>query len=352
MLRALDEAGVRPDLIVGCSVGAINGAGYAADPTAVGVDRLERLWRRMADGDPDLMPSPRLMPVVAQLARRGPSLHNRDRLTDLLEEELPTKTFSGLAVPFACVATEVETATEHWFEHGRLVPALLASAALPAVYPALEYRGRSYIDGGVLHEINTAKALAMGATELYILHVGHLENRSFDIQRPFDGAVQAYWTARRWRMEEDLRQVPAHCTVHRLPAGSTPRLRFDDFSQAAELSDLAYDATSEYLLTGRAPEPVSGPISEPEPEADANVDIDVDVDLVAADGKQDSDHDPDRSATAGNTDSVATKSVDGGEDRAPADNPAVGPRRARRLARKPRNSSAVERTERFRRNRR
>ena len=263
MLRALNEAGIEPDLIVGCSVGAINGAGFAADPTAAGVERLERLWRRIADGDPDLMPS-KLIPVVAQLARRGEALHDRQRLIDLLDEELPTKTFAGLQIPFACVATDLDTASEYWFEHGRLVPALLASAALPAVYPAFDYRGRTFIDGGVLNEIHTARAVAMGATDLYVLHVGHLEGRAQEVQRPFDGAIRAYWTARRFRLEEDLRKVPPHCVVHRLPAGSNPRLRFDDFSRAAELSDLAYDATAEYLRTGRSPEPVSGPVSEPE----------------------------------------------------------------------------------------
>ena len=267
MLRALTEAGVRPDLVVGCSVGAINGAGYAADPTLTGVDRLDRLWRRIAEGDPDLMPS-RLIPVVAQLARKGESLHDRQRLADLLDDELPTKTFAGLAVPFACVATDVDAAAEHWFEHGRLVPALLASAALPAVYPAFEYRGRTFIDGGVLNEVHTARAVAMGATELYVLHVGHLNDRRYDIQRPFDGAVRAYWTARRYRLDADLAGVPPHCTVHVLPAGSSPRLRFDDFGQAGELADLAYDATAEYLRTGRAPAPVSGPISVPPPDHD------------------------------------------------------------------------------------
>ncbi len=265
MLRALNEAGIKPDLIVGCSVGAINGAAYAADPTGSGVERLERLWRRLADGDPDLMPS-KLIPVVAQMARRGEALHDRQRLADLLDEELPSKTFAGLRVPFACVATDLDTASEYWFEHGRLVPALLASAALPAVYPSFDYRGRTFIDGGVLNEIHTAQAVAMGATDLYVLHVGHLEGRAQEVQRPFDGAIRAYWTARRFRLEEDLRRVPPHCVIHRLPAGSNPRLRFDDFSRAAELSDLAYDATSEYLRTGHSPEPVSGPVSEPESE--------------------------------------------------------------------------------------
>ncbi len=265
MLRALAEAGVVPDLIVGCSVGAINGAAFAAEPNLAGVERLDRIWRRIADGDPDLMPSRRL-PVLAQMARRGPSLHDPGPLVELLDEELPTRTFSGLRVPFTCVATDIDTASEHWFDSGRLLPALLASAALPVVYPAVEHGPRTLIDGGVLNEIHAVRAFELGATEIYVLHVGHLESREFDIQRPVDGAVRAYWTARRYRMEDDLRRIAARCTVHRLPAGSNPRLRFDDFSQAGELADRAYRACTQYLRTGLSPVPVSGPISEPAAE--------------------------------------------------------------------------------------
>lgn len=267
MLRALAEAGIVPDLIVGCSVGAINGAGFAASPDLDGVERIDRIWRRIAEGDPELMPSRRL-PILAQMARRADALHDQQRLADLLDEELPTKSFQGLRVPFACVATDVATASEHWFESGRLVPALLASAALPVVYPAVEHGSRTLIDGGVLNEIHATKAVAMGATELYVLHVGHLEGREVDVQRPWDGAVRAYWAARRYRLEDDLRRIPDHCVVHRLPAGSAPRLRFDDFSQAGELASLAHRATSLYLQTGRAPLPVSGPVSPPQFEVD------------------------------------------------------------------------------------
>ncbi len=265
MLRALAEARIVPDIIVGCSVGSINGAAFAAEPNMDGVERLDRIWRRIADGDPDLMPS-RFMPIAAQMARKGEAMHDPDRLADLPDDELKTKTFDGLQIPFHCVATDLESASEYWFDSGRLVPALLASAALPAVYPAFEYRGRMLIDGGVLNEVHTARAVELGATELYVLHVGHLEDRAMDVQRPFDSAVRAYWTARRFRLEDDLGNIPSHCVVHRLPAGSKPRLRFDDFSQAGELSDLAYQATSQFLRTGRSPSPVTGPVSEPEPD--------------------------------------------------------------------------------------
>lgn len=252
MLRALVEAGIRPDLILGCSVGSINGAGFAADPSLRGVARLERIWRRLAKNDPALMPAGRI-PLAVQLARKGVSLHDPKPLEDLLAEELPIQRFEELTVPFQCVATDVASASEHWFDSGPLVPALMASASLPAVYPPREVDGREYIDGGVLNEIHTTRAAELGARELYILHVGHLDDRPIDVQRPFDGAVRAYWTHRRFRLEDDLGRIPGSCTIHRLPAGMSPRLRFDDFSRGPDLAEQAYRRSSHYLRTGQVP---------------------------------------------------------------------------------------------------
>ena len=130
------------------------------------------------------------------------------------------------------------------------------SASLPAVYPARIIEGRSYIDGGVLNEIHTTRAVELGATELYVLHVGHLDDRMQDVQRPFDGALRAYWTHRRFRLEDDLTRVPGYCKIHRLPAGATPRLRFDDFSHGPELSEIAYVQSTEYLRNGSGAEPL------------------------------------------------------------------------------------------------
>jgi NTE family protein len=248
MLRALVESGIRPDLILGCSVGAINGAGFATDPTLRGVARLERIWRRLAIGQPELMPN-KLIPMAVQLARKGQSTHDPQRLQDLLEDELPVDRIEHLRVPFQCVATDLDTARERWFTGGPLIPALMASAALPAVFPAVRIDGRTLIDGGVLTEIHAERALELGATEIYALHVGHLTDRPVPtVQRPFDGALRAYWTARRYRLADDLRRVEGRCEVHLLPAGSTPRLRFDDFTRGPELTEIAYDETRRYLI--------------------------------------------------------------------------------------------------------
>ncbi len=250
MMRALVEAGITPDVIVGCSVGAINGAAFAADPGVRGLLRLERIWNRLADGDPDLMPS-RLLPLAAQVARRGEAVHDQAILASLISEELPVRTFEELAIGFACVATDLDDAEEWWFDSGPLLPALLASSALPAVYPPVEIDGRRYIDGGVVREAPVAQAVAMGARRVYLLHVGHLsEARSRSVDRPIDAALRAYWLARYRRFEDELESLDDHSvTLIRLPAGEIPDLRFDDFSEGRTLVARAHEASAAFLAT-------------------------------------------------------------------------------------------------------
>ncbi len=258
MLRALNEAGIKPDVITGCSVGGINGAAFAADPTAAGVDRLIRLWSNLADGNPDLMPRSRL-PLIAQMALKRASIHDPAVLEELLYNELPARTFSELRVPFACVATDAHLAAAHWFDKGPLIPALMASAALPAVYPPVAVEGKLLYDGGVVNELPLEWAVANGARKLYILQVGHLDPRPLEPEKPFDSLMHAYWTARVQRVEEDLAEVSDGCEVIRLPAGGSPRVRFDDYSRGRELMTAAYESSRRFLTTGEGDDPTQGP---------------------------------------------------------------------------------------------
>lgn len=296
MLRALLEAGIRPDAVLGCSVGAINGAAFADRPDIAGVARLERIWRRLADGDPDIMPNRKLLPLAAQLARRGPALHTQDRLEALLRAELGELTFAQLRVPFACVAADVDRAEPYWFDEGPLLPALLASAALPGVYPPVHLAGRRFFDGGVVNEVPIGHALALGATRVVLLHVGHLDERELDeARRPFDVLAHAYWTMRAARLDDELAHVPDDVELLRLPAGSTPRLRFDDFSRGPELSAMAYEASSHYLRTGLLPVPRPGPVSTDAAAEDAQ---------ESSDGSRSMEEGPDGSAVERSTSST------------------------------------------------
>lgn len=250
MMRALLEHDVRPDLIVGCSVGAINGAGLAEDPTLAGALRLERLWRAL-DGN-ELMPAGWLPNTVA-IARRGEAIHENLGLRRHLEQTLTARTFEDLAVPFQCVATDVVGVREVWFRSGPLIEPILASAALPAVYPAVEIDGVRYLDGGIVDDVPMTRAVELGARTLYVLQVGLFSRPRPEPKRPLDVAVQAYWIARHHRFKRELAAMPSSIDVHLLPTGQTPYMRYNDFTRTSELISLAYEASSAYLAGRELP---------------------------------------------------------------------------------------------------
>ena len=158
MLRALSEAGIAPDVIVGTSIGAINGAFVAADPAGA-AERLGQLWQ----GDAVQRTfSGNLWGRAVRLASSGTHLHAIEPLRDMLRATLPAADFDGLELPFQCVAASIERAQAHWFSSGPLVPAVLASCAVPVLLPPVEIGGEHFFDGGLVHSIPVGRAVALG----------------------------------------------------------------------------------------------------------------------------------------------------------------------------------------------
>jgi NTE family protein len=244
--------------VVGCSVGALNGAAFCADPSGVGVARLEDLWRGLdAKG---LLPSG-LVPTAFQLARRGASvLEGNEALRRVVSGVVPD-TFEDLRLPFQCVATAVNEAREVWFSSGPLIDAVLASSAIPAIYPAVTIDGVRYIDGAVVNDIPVSRAVDLGARRVYVLHVGVFDRPAREARRPIDVALHAYWIARRHRFHRDLASLPAGVEAVLLPTGLPPVLPYNDFSHSQELMTRSYEDSSRMLAeltatvaSGRRPE--------------------------------------------------------------------------------------------------
>lgn len=245
MLRALVERGIVPDVVLGCSVGALNGAGFALEPNAVGVDRIHQHWRNTTSHE--LMPSSRI-PSALQLLRKGASLHSNEGLRKGIERLLGRgRQFDELQIPFQCVATHADRAIERWFDEGDLTEAILASAALPAVYPPVIIDGERYVDGGVVDNVPIARAVELGCREIYVLHVGPHGRPDVEIRRPLDGALLAYWIARNSRFARDLASLPPRVEAIVLPPGQRPDIRYDDFSQTDELVTQGYESSARFL---------------------------------------------------------------------------------------------------------
>jgi NTE family protein len=253
MLRALVDADVRPDLVLGSSVGAINGAVFAADPTRGTVERMETLWLRLSDDDV-FGGSP--LRRVSTLARTRTHTHASQPLRDLLTAAVGSDTrIEDLPVRFQCVAASIEHAAERWFDRGPVIEAVMASSAVPGLLPPAEVDGEHYLDGGLVHSIPIGRAVALGARTIYVLHVGRIERPLEPPRRPWEVAMVAFEIARRHRFAADMAAVPDDVTVHVLPTGDpeAPRygdlsvLRYRDTSRVAERIRLAHESTAAYL---------------------------------------------------------------------------------------------------------
>ena len=166
---------------------------------------LAALWTALSDSG---MFSGSLLSQAGRLARHRTHLHSAAPLRRLLGENLPER-IEDLAVPFQCVAASIERATAHWFSAGPLADAVLASCAVPGLLPPVEIGGEHFLDGGLVHSIPVGRALALGATEIYVLHVGRIERPLVPPKSPWDLGLVAFEIARRHRFVEEMSTLPA-----------------------------------------------------------------------------------------------------------------------------------------------
>jgi NTE family protein len=256
MLHALLEHDVRPDLILGTSVGALHGAMVAADPTPASPRKLETAWAELA-GLGVLGSS--WFTDATILLRTRTHVRSAEPLRALARRLLEASTFEQLVVPFQCVAASVERSAEHWFTSGPLVDAILASAAVPGLLPPVEIGGEHFIDGGIVNSVPLDRAIELGADEIYVLHVGRLDQPLSVPRRLRDVAMVAFEVARRNRFVRALQNVPKGTTVHVLPTGDPSPPAYNDLTQLRYRSHRGFDrriswahlATSAYLA-GRA----------------------------------------------------------------------------------------------------
>jgi NTE family protein len=149
---------IKPDIIIGTSVGAINAAYYAA---GVDVEEGKRLWRTIT--------SRMVFPInwqVFSLSGKVRSLSHQYRLKRFLERKLPVKTFEECKIPLYINATELVTGKPVFFWSGNIVDAILASSAIPPYYPPWSIGGKFYIDGGISNVLALEAARNLGCKQV------------------------------------------------------------------------------------------------------------------------------------------------------------------------------------------
>ncbi|WP_062526555.1 patatin-like phospholipase family protein [Demequina rhizosphaerae] len=250
MLRALLEAGIVPQLVVGTSIGAINGAAVAQDPHLDVVARLEHTWASPTAGD---IYGESWYRQARRLAKHRTHLNDPDALRGLIEEVIGRDTqFEDLAVPLAVCAASIERASEHWFDSGPVVDAVMASASVPAALPPTVIDGEHFVDGGIVNSIPVGEAVARGATTIYVLQVGRIEEPLHPPRTPSDVARIAFEISRRHRFQRERAAVPPHVELHVLPYGGRQpgdeRLgAYRRLDRTHARIEAARDATAAYL---------------------------------------------------------------------------------------------------------
>jgi NTE family protein len=250
MLQALVQAGITPDLVIGTSIGALNGAMVASDPSAATLDRLSQLWSSLSASG---VFADSLGVQAMRLARERTHLHSPTRLRQLLRKQLPVATIQELPIRFECVAASIEQASAHWFSSGSIVDAVAASCAVPGLFPPAVINGEHFFDGGLVHSIPVGRAVHLGAKEIYVLHVGRLERKLRAPRWPWEVGLVAFEIARRHRFMEEMAALPPDVAVHILPSGATETplvsVRYRGSGRVSARIEAAYIAGGEYLTS-------------------------------------------------------------------------------------------------------
>jgi NTE family protein len=168
MLRVLLSYGLKPDFVVGASVGAINAAYFASAPDVECVARLEQIWSglRRADIFPFTLTS-----AFGLIRHRG-YIVDPSGLRHVVETNLPCARIEDAQIPLHIMAT-TQQGIGIRLSNGPAVDAILASTAIPGVFPAVNISGEALMDGAVAANTPVRLAAELGASRIIILPTGY-----------------------------------------------------------------------------------------------------------------------------------------------------------------------------------
>src|SRR3954449_8003478 len=213
MLRALLERDITPDVVVGTSAGALNGAAVSYAPNLTGVAQLAAVWEQLrAD---HVFPGGKIHRAW-NVVRRGTHLFENPGLAALIHHATPARSFADLEIPLRVIATDLDTGEEVVLARGPLKPALLASCALPGVFPIIHHDGRRLVDGGVVDSVPLWHALSGPVDRVFVLNVSGVVAERVE-RSPLDVVMTSFTHARSQRFELELRHVPDNIEVIVLP---------------------------------------------------------------------------------------------------------------------------------------
>ncbi|MBV7336612.1 patatin-like phospholipase family protein [Chloroflexi bacterium TSY] len=266
MLSVLRDRGIRPDLVVGTSVGALNGAVVADRGLDTAVDVLESIWHNMRRET--IFPGG-LVSQAYTLMRSRLYLYENTGLGKLIQSNLTVERIEDLHLPFAAMATELITHQGALFREGLLLPALLASTAIPGVYPPVTINEIQYIDGGIVSNIPLSGALQMGAKSIVVLEVGSVCTPTLPPENIADLLKGAFITSIRQKILAEAPRIAQQVPVLYLPRPCTTDMGMFDYEQGTQLMEETSELVANFL--DKSPFPKAGKMcGEPHYHGDAD----------------------------------------------------------------------------------
>ena len=247
MLRALIERDITPDFIVGVSIGAWNGAWLAHRPDLEWVKSLEEVWHQVSRRSLDMV----WWRAARNMMRRKPSLYEGGGLSRFIAQHLQVSNFEDLTVPLHTIAIDLTMGTKAVFSHGPLGPAVLASSAIPGVFPPVMIGGRQHVDGGLVDPTGLDTAIELGARRVYVLDSGYagrlptpLGSMNAIVDHTFQIAAQH---RTRWTIKQIGRSVDI---IHLRPSAGFLRHSMD-FGATKDYIEAGYGFATEILEARR-----------------------------------------------------------------------------------------------------
>ncbi len=247
MLRALLAHDVRPDVLIGTSVGAVNAAWLSARCSSDGVEELAAAWQGLRRRD--VFPTDFVVGLAGFVGRHNHLVPNT-RLRQLLEEHLTFRRLEDAPIPLHLVTTDLLTGEEVLLSHGNALDAILASAAVPGVFPPMQIEGRWFVDGGVVNNAPVSHAVSLGATDIWVLPPGYACALDAPPRGALAVALQALGLLVHQRLAVDLAHYRDDARVHVLPSLCPMVVSPTDFSKAPSLIRLAAAQTAAWLDAG------------------------------------------------------------------------------------------------------
>jgi NTE family protein len=288
-LRALLEYGERPDVVVGTSIGAWNAAWLARTPTPEGVEALADAWCGLQPAQVMLgrakswfgsLRSHLLCSALRRVAHGLPSLYSNTGLRQMVQRYLGDATFEDMTVPLRIIAANLTHGGRAVFERGSVVPAVLASSAIPGIFPPVRIDDSLYSDGGTVDGCSVETAVELGARRIFVLAIGYdtegdggavwseaAHEGATDVpdgKTPYSMAAvlqRASQVMGNYQIQRELERLPEGVEAHVISLSTGTGNGTLDFSNVSEWIERAYNTTREYLRT-HLPARESDPASE------------------------------------------------------------------------------------------